>query len=61
MLTAQSAVCLALPSVAGAATIYSIKWAKSVPLLNPNDGGGFDAAACAPTVSGSTALFCIAG
>jgi hypothetical protein len=51
---------LALPAVSGAAT-YSLKWAKSVPLLNPADGGGFDSVACAPTVAASKALFCIAG
>lgn len=55
------AALLALSSAAGAAgTAYSVKWAKSVPLLNPNDGGGFDAVACAPTVAAKT-LFCIAG
>jgi hypothetical protein len=51
---------MALPAVAGAAT-YSLKWAKSVALLNPNDGGGFDAVACAPTVATSKALLCVAG
>jgi hypothetical protein len=50
---------LALPAVSGAAT-YSLKWAKSVALLNPADGGGFDSVACAPTAA-SSALFCIAG
>ncbi|HWD70700.1 MAG TPA: hypothetical protein VG293_10935 [Solirubrobacteraceae bacterium] len=54
-------VAFALTSVAGAAgTTYSVKWARSVSLLNPNDGGGFDSAACAPTVAAKT-LFCIAG
>lgn len=52
---------LALTSVAGAAgTTYSVKWAPSVGLLNPNDGGGFDSVSCAPTVAAKT-LFCIAG
>jgi hypothetical protein len=51
---------LALPAVSGAAT-YSVKWAKSVALLNPNDGGGFDSVACAPAVATSKALFCVAG
>jgi hypothetical protein len=51
---------VALPAVAGAAT-YSVKWAKSVALLNPNDGGGFDAVGCAPAVATSKALFCVAG
>jgi hypothetical protein len=51
---------MALPAVAGAAT-YSLKWAKSVALLNPNDGGGFDAVACAPTAATSKALLCVAG
>jgi hypothetical protein len=60
-LIAVAAAVLALSSVAGAAgTTYSVKWAKSVALLNPNDGGGFDSAACAPTVA-TKALFCIAG
>jgi hypothetical protein len=60
-LIAVAAAVLALSSVAGAAgTTYSVKWAKSVPLLNPNDGGGFDSAACAPTVAAKT-LFCIVG
>jgi len=59
-LAAVIAAALALTSAAGAAgTTYTVKWARSVPLLNPNDGGGFDAAACAPTVA-SKALFCIA-
>jgi hypothetical protein len=51
---------MALPAVAGAAT-YSLKWAKSVALLNANDGGGFDSVACAPTVATSKALLCVAG
>ncbi|HEX3618248.1 MAG TPA: hypothetical protein VHU61_17010 [Solirubrobacteraceae bacterium] len=51
---------MALPAVAGATT-YSLKWAKSVSLLNPNDGGGFDSVACAPSVSTGKSLFCIAG
>jgi hypothetical protein len=51
---------LALPAISGAAT-YSLKWSKSVPLLNANDGGGFDSVACAPTVAATKALFCIAG
>jgi hypothetical protein len=51
----------ALPSIAGAATSYSVKWARSVALLNPNYGGGFDAVACAPTVATSKSLFCLAG
>ncbi|HWE59995.1 MAG TPA: hypothetical protein VG228_09905 [Solirubrobacteraceae bacterium] len=50
-----------MPSAAGAATTYSVKWAKSVPLLNPNDGGGLDAAACAPAAAGTKALLCLAG
>ena len=54
------AALLALPAVAGAAN-FSVKWARSVALLNPNDGGGFDSIACAPTVATSDALFCIAG
>lgn len=52
--------CLALPAVSSAAT-YSLKWNRSVGLLNPNDGGGFDSVACAPTVSTSKALLCVAG
>ncbi len=59
-LLAVLAGALGLTSAAGAAgTTYTIKWAKSVPLLNPNYGGGFDAASCAPTVA-SKALFCVA-
>ncbi len=51
---------LALTSVAGAAgTVYAIRWAPSEALLNPNDGGGFDAVSCAPTVAAKT-LFCAA-
>jgi hypothetical protein len=57
---AALAAFFALPAVAGAST-YSLKWAKSVPLLNPNDGGGFDSVACAPTAAGGKSLFCIAG
>lgn len=59
-LVAALAAFLSLPAVASAST-YSMKWAKSVPLLNPNDGGGFDAVSCAPNVAGSTALLCAAG
>jgi hypothetical protein len=60
-LIAAVTAAFALTSAAGAAgTTYSVKWARSVPLLNPNDGGGFDSAACAPTVAAKT-LFCIAG
>jgi hypothetical protein len=60
-LIAVVTVAFALTSVAGAAgTTYSVKWARSASLLNPNDGGGFDSAACAPTVAAKT-LFCIAG
>jgi hypothetical protein len=57
---AALAALMALPAVAGATT-YSVKWAKSVPLLNANDGGGFDSVACAPSVATGKALFCIAG
>jgi hypothetical protein len=57
---AALAALMALPAVAGAAT-YSLKWAKSVSLLNPNDGGGFDSVACAPNGATGKALFCIAG
>ena len=28
---------------------YSMKWSRSALLDNPNEGGGFDASACAPT------------
>jgi hypothetical protein len=60
-LAAAVAAALALSATAGAAgTTYTVKWARSVPLLNPNDGGGFDTAACAPTTAAKT-LFCIAG
>jgi hypothetical protein len=59
-LIAVLAACLALPAVAGATT-YSMKWSRSVPLLNPNDGGGFDSVACAPMVAGTTSLLCAAG
>ena len=52
--------CLALPAVAGAAG-HSMKWTRSVPLLNPNYGGGFDSVSCAPTVAGVTSLLCVAG
>jgi hypothetical protein len=51
---------LALCAAAGAATTHSVRWAKSLPLLNPSYGGGFDAVSCAPTGSGSTPLFCAA-
>jgi hypothetical protein len=57
---AALAAFMALPAIAGATT-YSLKWAKSVPLLNANDGGGFDSVACAPAASGGIPLFCIAG
>jgi hypothetical protein len=59
-LAAVLIACLALPAVAGAAS-YSMKWSRSVPLLNPNDGGGFDSVACAPAVTGNTSLLCVAG
>jgi hypothetical protein len=59
-LVAVLAAFLALPSFAGATT-YTMKWSRSVSLLNPNDGGGFDAVSCAPDVAGSTALLCAAG
>jgi hypothetical protein len=51
---------LALPAFAGATT-YSMKWSKSVGLLNPNDGGGFDSVACAPVAAGTTPFLCAAG
>ncbi|MGH2835473.1 MAG: hypothetical protein ACRDKD_04615 [Solirubrobacteraceae bacterium] len=60
-LVALLAACLLAPSAAGAATTRSVKWARSVSLLNPNDGGGFDSASCAPAATGSKPLFCIAG
>lgn len=60
VLVAVLLACLALPAVAGAAA-YSMKWSKSVALLNPNYGGGFDSVACAPTVTGNTSLLCAAG
>jgi hypothetical protein len=60
-LIAVLAACLALPAGAGAATFYSVRWAPSVSLVNPNTGGGLDAAACAPTIAQSKALFCVAG
>src|SRR5579875_3390095 len=59
-LVAVLAAFLALPALAGATT-YSMKWTKSVSLLNPSDGGGFDSVACAPTVAGSVSLLCAAG
>lgn len=59
-LIAALAACLALPAVAGATT-YSMKWNRSVSLLNYNYGGGFDSVACAPTVAGNTSLLCVAG
>lgn len=59
-MVAALAAWLVLPAVAGATT-YSLKWAKSVPLLNPNDGGGFDAVSCAPAVAANKSLFCVAG
>lgn len=52
--------CLALPAVASA-TRYTVKWGRAVPLLNPNDGGGFDAVGCAPATATSTSLLCVAG
>lgn len=52
--------CLAMPAFAGAAT-YSMKWNRSLALLNPNYGGGFDSVACAPAVAGNTSLLCVAG
>lgn len=59
-MVAALAAFLVLPAAAGAAS-YSLKWAKSVPLLNPNDGGGFDSVACAPAAATTKSLFCIAG
>ena len=60
-LLAMLAACLmALPAVAAAST-YSMKWSRSVALLNPNDGGGFDAVSCAPNTAASTTLLCAAG
>lgn len=50
---------MALPAIAAAAT-HSVKWSKSVSLLNPNDGGGFDAVSCAPATAAKT-LMCVAG
>ena len=52
--------CLALPAVSAAST-YSMKWNRSVSLLNPNDGGGFDAVSCAPNSTTGKALLCVAG
>ncbi len=49
-----------LPAVAGA-TSYSMKWGRSVALLNPNDGGGLASIGCAPTPAGGTSLLCVAG
>jgi hypothetical protein len=60
-LVAVLAACLVVPALAGAASTYSMKWARSVSLLNPNDGGGLDSIGCAPAVSGSTGLLCVAG
>ena len=60
-MVAVLAACLVVPALAGATTTYSLKWAKSVPLLNPNFGGGFDAITCAPTVATTKSLLCIAG
>jgi hypothetical protein len=59
-LAAVAAACVALPALA-TTNSPSVKWARSVPLLNPNDGGGLDAVSCAPAVSGSTTLLCVAG
>ncbi|MDE3131277.1 MAG: hypothetical protein KGL16_08990 [Acidobacteriota bacterium] len=59
-LVAVLAACLALPAVAGA-TSYSMKWGRSVPLLNPNVGGGFASIGCAPAAAGSKSLLCVAG
>jgi len=59
-LVAVLAAFLALPSFAGAAT-YSMKWSRSVSLLNYNYGGGFDAVSCAPAVAGNVSLLCAAG
>ena len=59
-LVAAAAALVALPALATTSG-PSVKWARSVPLLNPNAGGGLDAIGCAPTVTGSTTLLCVAG
>ena len=60
-LLAVVAACLALPAFTNGAT-FSMKWNRSVPLENPNDGGALESVSCAPvTRTVKPVLMCAAG